>query len=132
MVNPIGLWTYYHTLVQQLSSVYNQLTQIQARWDFYLVQQLSSEIKLRICTTLGTTIYPNGTLMESARLNITGWNPKHKYNSGQIQLDRRQLSYRLGQSCDFGWKMATKGWMCRVDWELWDSHRSSGHAWMLV
>jgi len=62
--------------------------------------------------------------MESSRLNITGWNPKPKYNSGQIWSDRRWFGYGLGQSCDFGWKMLMKGWKHRVDREL--SHSCSG------
>jgi len=58
------------TLVQWLSSVYNQLTQIQARWDFNLVQGLSSEIKLRICTAPGMTKYPHA-LWVRQQSNIT-------------------------------------------------------------
>ena len=40
------------------------------------MQQLSSEIKLRIHTALGMTIYLMECLQSQAWTNITGWNPK--------------------------------------------------------
>src|SRR5882724_1209105 len=58
-------WTRtYHAMVQQLSSVYNQLTLLQARLDFTWCSSYprSSEIKLMICTAPGMTKYPNSPL----------------------------------------------------------------------
>ena len=50
----------------------------------YLGQWLSSEIKLRIHTALGTTIYLMECLQSQAWMNITGWNPKP---NNRLQLD---------------------------------------------
>ena len=54
-----------------------------------LEQQVSSEIMLKYKAVPGMTIYLIECLWSQAWMNVTGWNPNPKYNSGQIQSDGR-------------------------------------------
>ena len=68
----------------------------------YLVQWLSSEIKLRYKAAPGMTIYLMECLWSQAWENITRWNPNPKYNSSQIQLDGRVLVISVGHMTSDG------------------------------
>jgi len=92
----------------------------------YLVQWLSSEIKLRIYTASGMTIYLMECLWSQAQENITRWNPNPKYNSSWIQLDARVSVILVGHViwCD------TVG-RCAAEAEV-NAGDSGGDLWMIL
>src|SRR5882724_6608385 len=63
----------------------------------YLVQQLSSEIKLRICTALGKTIYPNSPPSRT-RSEITKRTPILMAPTGGRPVSGSDMG--IGRSCD--------------------------------
>src|SRR5882672_6837689 len=106
--------TYTHTLVQQLSSVYYQLIQDTEK-GLYLVQQLSSEIKLRYEAVPGKTIYPTKCFQMLGMVEHHRRGPKP---NNRLWLEPTRIGCKdwmndviiqwgsvigIGQSHDFGW-----------------------------
>src|SRR5882724_3223507 len=101
----------------------------------YLVQQLSSEIKLRIHTALGTTIYPTSPLHQT-------WSRIAKGTpiliiaptGGRLVSGLDRLDMGISRSCDFGWEgLRHLGWSGDTTAEAEvDARDSVGQWWMVL
>ena len=69
--------------------------------------------------------------MELAQLNIMGWNPKPKHNSGWIQSYGRRLRHGLIWSVTLYGRCDTMGGGGTTDAEE-DAGDSMGHLWMVL